>query len=81
MNNSFIFQEIRKYNQATDQRRKDLALSAIGLHAGLLEKKHIALRDLTFEERSRVIYFLEQFLKQQKLEVAIKQFSHNEGTA
>lgn len=72
MNPSFIFREIRRYNQAQRQETKDAALIAIGLHAEILDKKHIALRDLLPEERSRIIYFLEQFLQQQGLKVAIE---------
>lgn len=72
MNPNFVFREIRRYNQAQSQKSKDAALVAIGLHAEILEKKDIALRDLLPEERNRIIYFLKQFLQQQGLEVALK---------
>lgn len=73
MNEQFIFNQIRKYNRATRQTLKDAALSAVGIHAGLLPKSKAIARELSSEERSRVIYFLKQFCTSQGLEVQINE--------
>jgi hypothetical protein len=48
-------------------------LTAVGIHAGLLEKKKLVFRTLTREERQRVVYFLRQFLRDQGVEAQIKE--------
>jgi hypothetical protein len=72
MNESFIFQQIRKYNSAQRQSLKDAALTAVGIHAGLLVKSRIVMRELTPEERNRVLCFLRQFVQGQGLEISIE---------
>lgn len=73
MNKQFLFNQIRKYNRATRQTLKDSALSAAGIHAGLLPKAKTLLRELSPEERSRIIYFLRQFCASQGLDVEINE--------
>lgn len=67
----FIFNQIRKYNQARSQKPKDAALVAVGIHVGLLEKKNIALRPLTREQREMMRYFLRQFCTSQGVNATI----------
>jgi hypothetical protein len=50
---------------------KDAALTAVGIHAGLLVKSRVVMRELTPEEKNRVLYFLRQFVQSQGVEVAI----------
>ncbi len=71
MRESFILNQIRKYNQARRQSLKDAALTAVGIHVGLIKKKQIIMRELLPEERSRILYFLREFLKRQGLEVVL----------
>lgn len=73
MNEQFLFNKIRKYNSATSQTLKDAELSAAGIHAGLLPRSKAIARNLTSEERSRVVYFLRQFCISQGLEVQINE--------
>jgi hypothetical protein len=72
INPSFVFNQIRKYNKSRRQTLKDAALTAVGIHVGLLEKKNVIIRDLTQEERDRVLYYLRQFLQNQGLTVTIQ---------
>lgn len=72
MNETFIFRQIRKYNSSQRQSLKDAALTAVGIHAGLLVKSRVVMRELTSEERNRVLYFLRQFVQDQGVEVAIE---------
>ncbi|MEP0799052.1 hypothetical protein [Funiculus sociatus] len=72
INPGFIFNQIRRYNQARKQTYKDAALVAVGIHVGLLEKKNIVLRDLSEEQRRMMIYFLQQFCCNEGVNVTIK---------
>jgi hypothetical protein len=72
INPSFVFNQIRKYNKSRRQTLKDAALTAVGIHVGLLEKKSVIIRDLTQEERDHVLYYLQQFLQSQGLKVTIR---------
>jgi hypothetical protein len=72
INPSFVFNQIRKYNKSRRQTLKDAALTAVGIHVGLLEKKNVIIRDLTKEERDRVLYYLRQFIKSEGLKVTIQ---------
>lgn len=72
INPNFIFNQIRKYNQAHSQTYKDAALAAVGIHVGLLEKENIVLRDLTNEERQMMIYYLQQFCRSEGINVTIQ---------
>jgi hypothetical protein len=71
MNQSFLFNQIRKYNKAQRQSLKNKALVAIGIHSELLSKE-VATRDLTADECSRVVYFMRQFCESQGVSVTIK---------
>jgi len=71
MNESFIFNSIHKYNRATRQTQKDVILYKMGVHAGLIEKRRSLLPELSSEERSRVIDFLNQFLKSHNFKVFV----------
>ena len=73
MNNSFVFNQIRRYNSVKTKLHQDAALTAVGIHVGLLEKKKLVFRTLTREERQRVVYFLRQFLRDQGVEAQIKE--------
>jgi hypothetical protein len=72
MNESFIFNSIHKYNRATRQSQKDVLLYKMGVHAGLIEKRRSLLPELSSEERSRVIYFVNQFLKSHNFKVLVE---------
>lgn len=72
INESFVFNAIRKFNRAKRQTLKDAVLVSVGIHAGLMERE-AASRDLMPEERQRVIRFLRQFLKDQGVKVEIKE--------
>ena len=69
MNSKFITNQIRKYTRLRRVASKDAVLTAIGIHAGLLEKKRVILRSLTPAERERVLYFMQQFAQRQGLTV------------
>jgi len=73
VNKSFVFNQIRRYNSVKTQLHQDAALTAVGIHVGLLEKKKVVFRTLTREERQRVINFLRQFLQDQGVEAEIKE--------
>ena len=62
LNQNFIFNQIRKYNQARRQIYRDKALLAVGIHAGLLKKSKAIAPELSEEDRLRVLFFLRQFL-------------------
>ncbi|MBD1926494.1 hypothetical protein H6F74_09590 [Trichocoleus sp. FACHB-90] len=72
MNPNFVFNQIRRYNKATSQLYKDAALVAAGVHVGLLQKKNIPARQLTNEERKRILYFLDIFCQSQGITVTFK---------
>jgi hypothetical protein len=72
MNEAFLFNSIHKYNRATRQSQKDVLLYKIGVHAGLIEKRRSLLPELSVEERSRVIDFLNQFLKSHDFKVFVE---------
>lgn len=65
---NLIFNQIRKYNQAHNQTRKDAALRQVGVHVGLLKKQK---RDFTNEQRQMMIYFLNQFCATQGVPIVI----------
>lgn len=71
MNETFIFNSIRKYNRARRQTQKDCILAAVGIHTGLIKKGKGVMPTLSLEERQRVLYFLRHFLAQQNLEVLL----------
>lgn len=71
LNEAFIIRQIRKYNSVKCHLHQDRALTAIGIHAGLLKKKKVALRELTNEERLRVLYFVRQFLVERGMPVVV----------
>lgn len=73
LNQGFILQQIRKYNQTSRQLHQDKALSAIGIHTGLLPKRVAIAPELTQEERNRVLYFCTQFLKTAGIKAEMKQ--------
>jgi hypothetical protein len=73
INESFVFNQIRKFNQARRQTQKDVVLHAVGVHAGLVKVQRTPLPTLTPEERQRVLYFLRQFCEQQGVEVLLKE--------
>lgn len=72
LNQNFIFNQIRKYNQARRQLYRDKALLAVGIHAGLLRKSKAIAPELSEEDRQRIIYFLRQFLKTSGCEAEIE---------
>lgn len=72
INPNFLFNQIRKYNKSRRQTLKDAALTAVGIHVGLLEKKNVIIRDLTPEERDRVLCYLRQFVEAEGLKVTIQ---------
>jgi 5-hydroxyisourate hydrolase-like protein (transthyretin family) len=74
INTDYIFNSIAKLNRSNRRIQKDAVLHAVGIHIGLLKKKKNQRLPiiLSQEERDRVLYFLRQFLAQQKLEVKIK---------
>ena len=72
LNESFLFKSIHKYKRSQRQTQRDAVLNAVGVHAGLLERSSNPLPVLSQEERDRVLDFLREFLKSQKLEVEIK---------
>jgi hypothetical protein len=69
---SFVFNQIRKYNQASRQVYRDKALLAIGTHTGLLKKSKALVPELNQAERRRVLYFARQFLKANKCQAEIE---------
>lgn len=71
LNEAFIIRQIRKYNSVKRHLHQDRALTAIGIHAGLLKKKKVVLRELTNEERLRVLYFVRQFLVERGMPVVV----------
>ncbi len=73
INQSLIFNQIRKYNQVRRQTQKDVALHIVGVHVGLLEVQRTPLPTLKEEERQRVLYFLKQFCEQQGVQVLLKE--------
>lgn len=72
INEAFVFDWIRKYNQSRRQIYKDKALLAVGIHAGLLKKSKAIAPELTQEERDRVVYFLRQFVRSAGVQVQIQ---------
>lgn len=72
INESFVFNQIRKYNQARRQIYKDKALLSVGIHAGLLKKQSAIAPELSQPERDRVLYFLRQFASSAGCPVEIK---------
>jgi hypothetical protein len=72
LNESFVFNSIRKYNKATRRTQKDAVLHAVGVHVKILKKKRSPLVELSSEERSSVLYFLRQFCEQQGVSVLLK---------
>ncbi len=68
---SFVWGQIRKYNQARRQIYKDKALAAVGIHTGLLKSPAKIFPELTEEERSRILYFLRQFLADKGVQVEL----------
>jgi len=71
MNPNFVFNQIRRYNKATSQLYKDAALVAAGVHVGLLQKR-VPARQLTNEERKKMLYFLDIFCQSQGITVTFK---------
>ncbi|AFZ22363.1 hypothetical protein [Allocoleopsis franciscana] len=71
INHSFVFDQIRKYNQTRRQLYRDKALLAVGIHVGLLKKSNAIAPELSNEERQRVLYFLLQFLKSEGCNVKL----------
>jgi hypothetical protein len=71
INQSLVFNQIRKYNQARRQIYKDKALLTVGIHAGLLKKQVAVAPELSQEERDRVLYFLREFARSAGCQVEI----------
>jgi hypothetical protein len=75
MNESFIFNSIRKYNRSSRVTQRDVILHAVGVHANLIEAKRSVMPTLTELERAIVLEFLRGFLKAQDLpKIEIKSF-------
>lgn len=72
MNESFLFNSIRKYNLARRQTQRDVILHAVGVHCKVLKVKRSPLPVLSQEERDRVLECLREFLRQQEVEVLLK---------
>ncbi|HAA31090.1 MAG TPA: hypothetical protein DCE56_29520 [Cyanobacteria bacterium UBA8553] len=72
MNQDFVLRQIRKYGRVSRVTQKDAILTAIGIHVGLLEKKNVVIRELTVEQRDRVLYFVKQFCLTQGLEFEVR---------
>ncbi len=68
---SFLWSQIRKYNQARRQIYKDKVLLAVGVHTGLLTAQKKFFPELTEEERNRILYFLRQFLADKCVQVEL----------
>ena len=71
LNEAFLIRQIRKYNSVKRQMHQDKALTAIGLHAGLLDKKRVVMRELTQEERTQVLCFVREFLTSRGMPVVV----------
>lgn len=71
LNEAFIIRQIHKYNNVKRQLHQDKALTAIGLHAGLLKKKKVFARELTDSERLLVLFFVRQFLVERGMPVVV----------
>jgi len=67
MEEAFIFNSIRRYNQARRQLQQNCILHAVGRHVNLIERPRQLLPELTQEERDRVLEFLREFLKAEGL--------------
>jgi hypothetical protein len=75
MHEAFIFNSIRRYNQATRQLQRDCILHAVGRHVNLIERPGQLLPELSQEERDRVLKFLREFLKAEGLtKIELKSF-------
>lgn len=72
VNNTFVFAQIRKYNQASRQIYKDRALLAIGVHVGLISRFKAIAPGLSDEERRRILYFIDRFLTSQEIAIELK---------
>lgn len=72
MNESFLFNSIRKYNLARRQTQRDVILHAVGVHCGVMEAKRSPLPTLSDVERQLVLEKLREFLKTQDLEILLK---------
>jgi hypothetical protein len=72
LDSSFLFNQIRAYNQALKPKLKDKILAAIGIYAGLIPKS-AALRELSADERQTCHFFLTEFCQYQGLEVRISE--------
>lgn len=72
INPGFIFNQIRRYNLARKQTYKDAALVTVGIHVGLLERKNIVFAPLSEEQRRMMIYFLQQFCRNEGVDIIIK---------
>jgi hypothetical protein len=81
INESFIFNQIHKYNSAKRLIYQDAALKAVARHVGLIESRMTAFRILTPEERQRVLEFLRSFLQEQGVKAEIREILVEEGNA
>lgn len=68
MEEAFIFNSIRRYNQARRQLQQDCILHTVGRHVNLIERPRQLLPELSQEERDRVLQFLREFLDSQNLQ-------------
>jgi hypothetical protein len=75
INRSYVLNAIRKYNKQRHTKMRqtylDATLSAVGIHVKLLPKSRAIAPALALEERQRVVYFLNQFLKVEQIALEI----------
>lgn len=72
MNQSFLFNAIRKYNKARRTTQRDVVLHAVGVHLKLIEPQRSPMPTLNDEERQLILKNLREFLKTQEVEVILK---------
>lgn len=77
---SFLFNAIRKYNRVPRQTQKDVVLHSVGVKFGLVEPRRAPLPELSQEERDRVLDRLRDFCKEQGVEVLLKPASNSPAT-
>lgn len=69
LNESFVFDQIRKYNTTRRRVHKDRTLLAVGIHAGILAKRNAIAPTLTPNQRFLVLCFLNDFCQERNVQV------------
>lgn len=72
MNESYIFNQIRRFNSARSRLHQDAALARVGIHVELIDKRMRVATEISSVERKQILYFLKMFCSYQKVSVEFK---------